>query len=107
VPSATTGPVRYRNSCRDAVLVDETAHHVPPPNVGGPQVTHHQRWVPDRRPKVKPAMGSGLVVVRDVGLKDAFKVSSAEDEGPVQAFGPDGAPPTVRRTRWHSGPGSE
>jgi hypothetical protein len=33
-------PVGYRNSCRDAVLVDETAHHVPPPNVGGPQVTH-------------------------------------------------------------------
>ena len=101
-------PVGYRNSGRDAVLADETAHQVPPPNVGGPQVTLRKRWVPDRRPKVKPAMGSGLVVVRDVGPKDAFKVSSAEDEGPVQALGSEGAHPSFAERVGVRGPdGSE
>jgi len=34
-----------------------------------------------------------LVVVPHVGSKDALQVSSAEDEGPVQALGPDGVHP--------------
>jgi hypothetical protein len=86
-------PVGYRNSGRDSVLVDEAAQHVPPADVRGPEVTRRWQRPPGGRPKTKPAMGPRLVVVLDVGAKDTFQVSSAEDECPVQAFGPEGAHP--------------
>jgi hypothetical protein len=86
--------VGYRNSGRDFVLVNKLAQHVPSANSRGPEVTQPWRQVPDRRLKIEPAMEPSLVVVLDVGPKDAFQVSSAEDQGPVQALGPDGAHPS-------------
>jgi hypothetical protein len=60
--------------------MDETTQRVPPVNLRRPQVIDRWPWVPDRRPKVKPAMRPRLVVMPNVGPKDALKVSSADDE---------------------------
>jgi hypothetical protein len=83
--------VGHRNSGRGLVFMDETAQRVPPVNFRRPQVIDRWPWVTDRRPKVKPAMRPRLVVMPNVGPKDALKVSSADDERPIQAFGTDGA----------------
>jgi hypothetical protein len=69
--------------------VDEAAQHVPPANVRGHQVTRRRPLAPDGRLKPESAMRPRLVVVPDVSPKDAVEVSSAEDEGPVQALGSD------------------
>jgi hypothetical protein len=58
------------------VLVDETAQYVAASNVCGAQVTRRWRQVLDRRPKIESPMRSRLVVVRDVGAKDAVQVSA-------------------------------
>jgi len=80
------------------VFVDETAQQRPLVNFRGPQVIDRWPWVPARLPKVQPAMRPRLVVVPNVGAKDALKVSSADDERPIQAFGTDGAhPPFAER----------
>jgi len=90
--------VGYINSGRGLVFVDETAQQRPLVNFRGPQVIDRWPWVSARRPKVQPAMRPRLVVVPNVGAKDALKVSSADDERPIQAFGTDGAhPPFAER----------
>src|SRR6266542_425459 len=68
--------------------MNETAQHVPPTNIRGPQVTDGWRWVADRRAKREPAIAPGLVVVPDVGPEGALKMLSPEDESPIQAFSP-------------------
>ena len=88
---SSTAP--YRNSGRGAVLVNKAAQHVPPADVRGLKVTNRWPSGPIRRPKIEPAMGPLLVVVRDIGPKDTFEVSPTKDERPVQAFGPEGAHP--------------
>jgi hypothetical protein len=82
------------NSC-GAVLVDEAAQHVPPANVRSHQVHGPPPLVRDGRLQPEPAMGPRPVVVSDVGPRDALEVSSAEDEGPVQALGPEGPYPSL------------
>jgi len=80
------GARRVHKLGRGLVFVDETAQHVPPVNFRGPQVIDRWPWVSARRPKIKPAMRPRLVVVPYVGAKDALKVSSADDERPIQAL---------------------
>jgi hypothetical protein len=105
-PDQQVDPVGYKNSSRGAVLVDETTQHVSSANVRCSQVTHRWPSAPGRRPKIKAAMGPGFVVMSDVGAKDAFQVSSAEDERPVQALGSDGAHPAFAERVGGWGPGS-
>jgi len=51
------------------------------------------------RPEPQSSMGPRLVVVSDIGSKDALEVSSAENEGPVQTLGSDGSHPPGRLSR--------
>ena len=61
-PADAGTPVGYRNSGRGLIFMDETAQRVPPVNFRRPRVIDRWPWVPDRRPKVKPAMRPRLVV---------------------------------------------
>jgi hypothetical protein len=58
------------------------------------QVTHRWRRVLDRRSKIEPTMRPSLVVMGDVGPEDPLEVSSAKDQGPVEALGADRAHPS-------------
>jgi len=71
--------------------MNEVAQDVPPADVrGGHNVTGRSRRIRDRRPKIEPAMRSGLIVMIDVSPEGTLKVSSSEHERPVQALGPKG-----------------
>jgi hypothetical protein len=76
----------YRNSRRDAVLVDETAQHVLESNVGGSQVTQRWRRVLDQRPKIQSAMREDKRLVQALGAKRAHQ-SFADCDGVVSRMG--------------------
>jgi hypothetical protein len=75
-----------------SIFVNESAQHVLSAYVQGHQVSGRWRCAPGRRSKADPSMRPLLVVMVDVGPKDAFKVPSAEDDRPVKAFGPKRPP---------------
>src|SRR2546428_13310444 len=79
-------PVRYRNSCRVLVFVDQPAQDVASSYLRGHGIALRPSLGCGRRPQFTSPVWPRLVVVSDVGVEHALQMSPTPNEEPVQAL---------------------